>query len=246
MGLLSILGPQPLGRQAGVQPLDGAAGGAMHSSVHRPGLRVQRLQPADDQADRHHEIRARRLEAHRSRLDLLDRHLLPRRLGGGVRPLGRGRRPAPGDVRRGALLRRRVPGQRVRRVGPPALDRLSRLRRARRLRPRTRLHLAGVDADQMVSRPARHGDRHGDHGLRRRGHDRLAAFGVADERFLDPDACRGRRDLCRPGTRLRLLHAGRRGDRARAARRAGSQRATFRRLSPRSSSPPRTSTSIRR
>ena len=38
-----------------------------------------------------------------------------------------------------------------------------------------RLHLAGLDPDQMVSRPARHGDRHGDHGLRRRRDDRRAA-----------------------------------------------------------------------
>ena len=36
------------------------------------------------------------------------RHRLPRRVGGGVRPLGRGGRPAPGDVRRGAVLRRRI------------------------------------------------------------------------------------------------------------------------------------------
>ena len=43
-----------------------------------------------------------------------------------------------------------------------------------------------------------HGDRHGDHGLRRRRDDRLAAFGLADERLLDADACRGRGDLCRP------------------------------------------------
>jgi Major Facilitator Superfamily len=64
--------------------------------------------------------------------------------------------------------------------------------------------------DQMVSRPARDGDRHGDHGLRRRGHDRRAAFGVAHERVLDADAHRGRRDLCRPRDRLRHLHAGRR------------------------------------
>ena len=47
--------------------------------------------------------------------------------------------------------------------------------------------------------------------------DRRAAFGLADERLLDADACRGRRDLCRPGARLRLLHAGRRGDRPAAA-----------------------------
>ena len=56
---------------------------------------LQRVQSADDQADRHHAIGAGRLEADRARLDLLDRHLLPRRVLGGVRPLGRGRRPAP-------------------------------------------------------------------------------------------------------------------------------------------------------
>ncbi len=50
-----------------------------------------------------------RLEADRSRLDLLDRDLLPRRLGGRVRPLGRGRRTAPRDVHRRAVLRRRLP-----------------------------------------------------------------------------------------------------------------------------------------
>src|ERR1700730_9101371 len=61
-----------------VQPVDGSAGGALHSPVHRPGLRVQRVQSADDQAARHYAIDARRLEAHRSRLDLLDRDLLPR------------------------------------------------------------------------------------------------------------------------------------------------------------------------
>ena len=33
--------------------------------------------------------------------------------------------------------------------------------------------------DQMVSGPARHGDRHGHHGFRRRGHDRLAGGGPA-------------------------------------------------------------------
>ena len=40
-----------------------------------------------------------------------------------------------------------------------------------------RLHLAGLDADQMVPGPAGHGDRHGDHGLRRRRLHRLAAVG---------------------------------------------------------------------
>ncbi len=171
-----------------------------------------------------------RLEADRSRLDLLDRHLLPRGVGGGARPLGRGRRAAPRDVRRGFVLRRRVSRQRLRGVGPSALDRLSRLWRARRHRLGPRLHFARVDADQMVSRPARHGDRHGDHGLRRRGHDRCAAVGLADERLLDADACRGRRDFCRDGVGLRLLHAGRRGDRSAAG--AGMEARRVRALDP--------------
>ena len=38
----------------------------------------------------------------------------------------------------------------------------------RRLRARHRLHLAGLDIDEMVSRPSGHGHRHGDHGFRRR------------------------------------------------------------------------------
>ena len=49
------------------------------------------------------------------------------------------------------------------------------------MRARHRLHLAGLDADQMVPRPSRHGDRHGHHGLRRRRLHRLAAVGLADE-----------------------------------------------------------------
>ena len=60
-----------------------------------------------------------RLEAHRSRLDLLDRHLLPRRFGRRDRPLGRGRRPAPRDVHRRLLLRRwlhRLGDRRLRRT----------------------------------------------------------------------------------------------------------------------------------
>ena len=80
---------------------------------------------------------------------------------------------------------RRLPGLGDRRLSPSALAHLSRLRRARRLRARHRLHLAGLDADQMVPRPARHGDRHGDHGLRRRRLHRLAALGMADGQILD-------------------------------------------------------------
>ena len=132
------------------------------------------------------------LEAHRTRLDFLDRDGVPRPVGRGVRPLGRGRRPAQGDVHRRRVLGERVPDLGARRLSAQSLDHLSRLRRDRRLRARHRLHLAGLDADEMVSRPSGHGHRHGDHGFRRRRVDRLAAVGLADEqvRELDPtSAC---------------------------------------------------------
>ena len=116
--------------------------------------------------------------------------------------LARARRPAQGRLRR-----RRCAGaaaccpRRDRRLHPSALAAVARLRRDRRHRPRPRLHLAGVDAGQMVPRPARHGDRHGHHGLRRRRHDRRAAGQPADELFQDPDLGRRLADLRRDGRR---------------------------------------------
>ena len=98
-----------------------------------------------------------------------------------VRPLGRGRRAAPGDVHR------RLP------AGPAASSSRPSASTMHNLwliylgygvlggcALGHRLHLAGLDADQMVPRPARHGDRHGHHGLRRRRLHRLAAVGLAD------------------------------------------------------------------
>ena len=70
--------------------------------------------------------------------------------------------------------------------------------RDRRHRPGAGLYLAGLDPDQMVPGPARHGHRHGDHGLRRRRHDRRAAGQPADDLFPQPDtrsAC-GRPSWC--------------------------------------------------
>jgi MFS family permease len=103
-GSLINPGPKPYDRQARLQSVDGAAGGALHPFVHRPSLRLQRLQSADEQADRYHQIGAGRLETHRSRVDLLDRHFLSWRVGGGVRALGRGGRAAPRYVHGGVVL----------------------------------------------------------------------------------------------------------------------------------------------
>ena len=74
------------------------------------------------------------------------------------------------------LLRRRLSRFGARRVSASDLAALSRLWRDRRHRARARLRVAGVDADPLVPGPPRHGDRHGDHGLRRRRDDRRARF----------------------------------------------------------------------
>ena len=58
---------------------------------------------------------------------------------------------------------------------------LFRLRTGRRLRLGHRVHFSRLDTDQMVSRPARHGDRHGDYGIRRRCVHCIAIVGLADE-----------------------------------------------------------------
>ena len=56
-------------------------------------------------------------------------------------------------------------------------------------RTRARLHLAGHDAHPVVSGPSGHGDRHGDHGVRRRRHDRVAAVDRAHGVLQDPRRC---------------------------------------------------------
>ena len=191
---------------------------------------LQRVQSADDQAARHYSIGARRLEADRARLDLLASPSSSSASPSAVF----GRWVEEGGPRRAMFTAALcwAGGFFVsahRHLRAQALADLSRLRRARRHRAGHRLHLAGVDADQVVSRPSGHGDRHGHHGLRRRRLHRLAAVGVADEQVHDPDPCRRRRDLHRARHRLLLLHDGRRGHRARAARPAGSRRAIRRR-----------------
>ena len=161
----------------------------------------------DGQGAVHHELR---LDPVRSRLDVhavlrAARHLC-RHLG----RLARARRPAQSRRRCGALLVRRPHDLGARRLSPPALDDVARLRHHRRLRAWPRLHLAGLDPDQMVPGPPRHGDRHGDHGLRRRRHDRLTARHHADEPLRDADLGRRVGDLRHLGPHLFRVHAWRR------------------------------------
>ena len=75
---------------------------------HRPGLCAERLRSPDDQTHRHCPNRRRATGSSLTRVDLLDRDGVSRWLGRSFRPLGRGRRPAPRDVHRRALLGRRI------------------------------------------------------------------------------------------------------------------------------------------
>ena len=146
-------------RVPGVQPLARPGGGARDPPVHRPGLRLQRLQ-----APAHGALRGRRGGG---RLDLLAGDRRPRPVRGLRRHLG-------GEVRAARLdaARRRLLGARVLRLGArdqrqAAVARLRGLRTDRRHRPGHRVHLPGVDADEVVPRPAGPGHRAGDHGVRR-------------------------------------------------------------------------------
>ena len=83
--------------------------------------------------------------------------------------------PRKAGVVAARVLVRRHADVGARHLRAPALADLARVGRDRRHRPRAGLHLAGVHADQVVPGPARHGHRHGDHGVRRRRDDRRAA-----------------------------------------------------------------------
>ena len=140
------------------------------------------------------------LEPVRPRLDV---HVLlraARRLGRDLGRLARARRSAQGGLVSALCWCGGLLISAPRRLHPPALADVDRRRRHRRHRPRPRLHLAGLDAHQMVPRPPRHGDRHGHHGLRRRRHDRLAARHHPDEPLQDGDRSRasGRRSSPSP------------------------------------------------
>ena len=155
------------------------------ASVDWPGLCILDFQSAAHQADRYHSFGTRGLGSQAGGLDFLHRHRVPGFIGRCVRPLGGKGRSAQIHVHRRAVLRRRLPGVRVRHSSASAVADLPGLRRARRLRARHRLHLAGVDADQVVPRSSRHGHRHGHHGLRRRRPHRGTALGDADGAFQD-------------------------------------------------------------
>ena len=215
--------PRAHHRSTGLQPLARTARSACHPSLHRHGLWLQRLLAALVQGHRHH---ARYLLHHepclrfvhhqlqlaclRSRLDLHAVLRASRLFGRYLGRLAGACGAAQGRFRLGLLLVRRHSRCCPRGLHPPALADVARRRCHRRYRSGPWLYLPGFHPDQMVSRPARHGNGHGDHGLWRRRHDRRTACQPFDDLF--PHRYVGRRlaDLRRHGHHLFRLHDGRR------------------------------------
>ena len=146
------------------------------------------------------------LDHPRGRLDLFDRPDHARALRRDPRPVGRTRRPEEDHRRQRLLLLRGPVAVQPGRLAPQHLVALPRLRRHRGHRPGPRLHRAGLDARQMVPRPAGHGDRPGHHGLRRRRPDRRPARRRADGLLQVGHLGRGEGSVPGDGRRLLRLH----------------------------------------
>src|SRR3982751_5204041 len=116
--------------------------------------------------------------------------------------------PRKAGVRVGSVLVRRDDPVGIGNPLAPVLADDPRLGRDRRHRARPGLHIAGEHAHQVVPGPPRHGNRHGDHGLRRRRDDRLAARCRPHEEFFQPHRCGRDADFRRHGDRLFHLHDG--------------------------------------
>ena len=140
-----------------------------------------------------HELR---VDAIRSRLDVYALFRRARHLGGSLGRLARTGGTAQGRCRVCPVLVRRNGNRSAGRGLASALAYVDRLRHHRRHRAWPRLHLARVDVDQVVPGPSRHGDRNGDHGLRRRRSYRFP-LGSPPHRWLQR-----KRALCR---RFRLF-----------------------------------------
>src|SRR5882724_10509410 len=106
----------------------------------------------------------------------------------------------------GGWLERRPVDRRIRRLRPSALDHVARRRRHRRRWSRPRLHLAGLDPDQMVPRSPRHGHRFCHRRLRRRRHDRRTAGEYSGQLLQNSHLGRRLGDVCRHGRDLFRLH----------------------------------------
>jgi len=177
-----VLQSQPYGRQPGFSRWMVPPAALCVHLVHRPGLRVQRVQPADEQM---------LASPNRRPMTGLDRNSggFSRSRSscsasrGHFRPLGRGGRRArrclpPPCAGRGFF------------VSAPRLCHIYgssiRLRRDRRYRLGIGYILAGVDADQWFPDRPGMANRHGDHGFGG-GALSLRRVGVADEQVSDAD-----------------------------------------------------------
>ena len=126
--------------------------------------------------------------------------------GGWLERVGSRKAGVVAAIRRGGGLDPR----RHRHLRSPILADVARLRGDRRDRSWPWLHLPGFDAGEVVSGPARHGDGHGDHGVRRRRDDRCTARQPADEPLQDILLRRCLADFPDDGGNLFLLHDRRR------------------------------------
>ena len=250
--------PRTHHRHRRVQSLAGAARGALHPSLHRHGVRVQRVLEAAARRAR----RRRRQAAAR----MLGRRRDVRRKGGGHAEGALATDCNWSQFDLGWMytfffvllgVSAAIWGGWLERAGPrkaglvsllcwcggsadlgagcllaPALDAVGRLRHHRRHRAWPRLHLARVDPHQVVPRPARHGDRHGHHGLRRRRDARLAAGDAADGPIQDarPIPACGRRSS--PWRRSMRSSCSSARSAIGCRRRAGSRKAGRRRQAP--------------
>ena len=218
MSLLSITRSQSHDRKTRLQPVDGAAGRTLRASVHRPGLRAQRLQPADDQAARHHAIGARTTgsspsSAGSSRIAMVF-------LGGSAAVFGRW--VEEGGPRRamftaGAVLGRRLLPLRDRRLHPHAVADLS---SATACSAAAALGIGYISPVSTLIKwfPDRPGMATG-MAIMGFGGGAFIASPLSVwlmSKFTHRDPCRRRRDLHHPRLRLLLLHDRRLDHRARA------------------------------
>ena len=155
-----------------------------HSPVHWRRIRLEPLQcPANSRPRRCCE-RRRRLEPLASRLDLHRRDRMPGAGSGLWRAVAGAGGAALGWRGVGGVLGRRLSGGGGWHPHAAVVAALSWLWRARWLRLRSWLCVAGEHTAALVSRPSGDGHGHGDHGLWRWRDHSGAAQGVPDPRVL--------------------------------------------------------------
>ena len=175
----------PLGRNAHREPLADPRRRRRRAYLYRLGLRLEHVQPSLPG------LAAERPGVVQPALH----HLFDRAGSAGTerrvrRPLGGAPRTARGRDRSRIAVRLRTHHWRDRSGAAPVDPGVPGHGRHRRDGLRARLHRAREHADQMVPRPARHGHRHGHHGIRRR-----SGAGQSAERPFHEFARRpGRRD----------------------------------------------------